>query len=84
MKLFKTLVVLVLVGMAIAAAVIWSGIYNVGADAPHWSATHRALEVARKRSIAACSCTCRRRTTPRDGCTNAWDSSYRAPERHIT
>ena len=52
MKLFKTLVVLVLVGMAIAAAVIWSGIYNVGADDPHWSATHRALEVARKRSIA--------------------------------
>ncbi|MBP8310867.1 MAG: cytochrome c, partial [Burkholderiaceae bacterium] len=52
MKLVKTLVVLVLVGMVIAAAVIWSGIYNVGADDPHWSATHRALEVARKRSIA--------------------------------
>ena len=52
MNLFKTLVVLALVGMLIAAAVIWSGIYNVGADDPHWSATYRALEVARKRSIA--------------------------------
>lgn len=52
MKLLKTLVVLALVGIAIAAAVVWSGAYNVGADDPHWSATYRVLEVARQRSIA--------------------------------
>jgi mono/diheme cytochrome c family protein len=52
MKPLTTLVVLALIGAAIAAAALWSGIYNVGADDPHWSATYRALEVARKRSIA--------------------------------
>ncbi len=52
MKLLKTLVVLAILGVAVAAAVVWSGVYNVGADDPHWSATHRVLEVARKRSIA--------------------------------
>lgn len=52
MKLLKSLVVLALVGIAIAAAVVWSGAYNVGADDPHWSATYRVLEVARQRSIA--------------------------------
>ncbi len=52
MKLLKTLVVLALIGVAVAAAVLWSGLYNVAADDPHWSATHRMLEVARKRSIS--------------------------------
>ncbi len=52
MKLLKTLVVLALLGMVMAAAVIWSGVYHVGADDPHWSATYRVLEVARQRSIA--------------------------------
>ncbi|MCB1568952.1 MAG: cytochrome c, partial [Xanthomonadales bacterium] len=31
---------------------IWSGVYNVGADDPHWSVTYRVLEIARQRSIA--------------------------------
>jgi mono/diheme cytochrome c family protein len=53
MKLFRMFVVLTIFGVATAAAAIWSGIYNVGADDPHWSATYRVLEVARKRSIAA-------------------------------
>ena len=52
MKLLKTLVLLALVGIAIAATVVWSGAYNVGADDPHWSATYRVLEVARQRSIS--------------------------------
>lgn len=52
MKLLKTLVFLALVGVAMAAAVIWGGVYNVGADDPHWSATYRVLEVARTRSIS--------------------------------
>lgn len=52
MKMLKSLGVLALIGVAMAAAVIWSGVYNVAADDPHWSATYRALEVARTRSIA--------------------------------
>jgi mono/diheme cytochrome c family protein len=39
----------VLVG---GAAFVWSGIYNVGADVPHWKATFLLLEAVRERSIA--------------------------------
>lgn len=52
MKLLKSLIVLALLGLVLAAAVIWSGAYNVGADDPHWDATYRVLEVVRTRSIA--------------------------------
>jgi mono/diheme cytochrome c family protein len=52
MKLVKTLAVLLVVGAASASAVIWSGIYNVGADDPHWAATYHVLELARTRSVA--------------------------------
>lgn len=36
-----------------AAIFVWSGIYNIGADNPHWSATHAAIESLRERSIEA-------------------------------
>lgn len=36
----------------IGAAVIWSGIYNVAADVPHWHVTFWILQHARNRSIA--------------------------------
>jgi len=52
MKLLKTLSILFLLGLMGATAVIWSGVYNVGADDPHWSVTYRVLEIARQRSIA--------------------------------
>lgn len=52
MKPFKILLVMAVVGVATAAAVVWTGVYNVGADDPHWDATYRVLEVARKRSIS--------------------------------
>ncbi|MBD8524394.1 c-type cytochrome [Pseudomarimonas arenosa] len=52
MKLLKTLAILLLLGLIGAATVIWSGVYNIGADDPHWSATYRVLEIARQRSIA--------------------------------
>jgi len=42
-----TLVVLV----ALAYAYAWSGLYNVGADVPHWALTQRVLDVTRSRSI---------------------------------
>lgn len=35
------------------AAFIWSGVYNVGADAPHWRPTYAVLEMLRHRSIDA-------------------------------
>jgi hypothetical protein len=34
------------------SAFIWSGIYNVAADVPHWGVTFWILEQARNRSIA--------------------------------
>ena len=43
--------------LAVAATVIgiaayaWSGLYNVGADVPHWAITFRALQTFRDRSI---------------------------------
>lgn len=42
------LAVLALVG---AAAFTWSGRYDVGADVPHWRATHALLKGVRERSI---------------------------------
>ena len=52
MKLLKTLAVLLVIGTVSASAVIWSGLYNVGADDPHWAATYEVLELARTRSVA--------------------------------
>lgn len=52
MKLLKTLAVLLAIGTVSASAVIWSGLYNVGADDPHWAATYHVLELARTRSVA--------------------------------
>jgi mono/diheme cytochrome c family protein len=44
---------LVIVGLVIlaAAAVIWLGLYNVAADAPHWKVTFWILDKAKDRSI---------------------------------
>jgi mono/diheme cytochrome c family protein len=44
------LVILVLVILA-GAAVIWSGLYNVAADSPHWKVTFWILDAAKDRSI---------------------------------
>ncbi len=42
-------VVIVLVG---AAAFMFSGAYDVGADTPHWALTRKAIEIVRDRAIA--------------------------------
>ncbi|HEY8670909.1 MAG TPA: cytochrome c [Terriglobales bacterium] len=42
-------VVLVLAG---AGAFMFSGIYDVGADTPHWALTTKAMEIVRDRAIA--------------------------------
>jgi hypothetical protein len=45
-------VVAVLALIAIALGLLgYSGLYNIGADAPHWNLTYRALQMVRDRSI---------------------------------
>jgi mono/diheme cytochrome c family protein len=39
------------IGVLAAAGFVWSGAYDVGADEPHWPATHAVLETLRQRSI---------------------------------
>lgn len=51
-KTLITLAVLVAVGAAAGAALLYAGAVNVAADAPHHPLTHRLLEFARERSIA--------------------------------
>ena len=48
-----TLVVGVLVAGATGAGIIYSGVYNVGADDHHLDVTHWMLNQARKRSVVA-------------------------------
>ena len=43
-------VALVLIG---GAGVVYSGVYDIGATAPHWGVTHWVIETARVRSIKA-------------------------------
>lgn len=51
MKYIKMLVVLVLVFVLSIGIFAWSGIYNPGADSPHWKITYSLLQAARERSI---------------------------------
>src|SRR5437868_8674787 len=53
MRLIKGLIVLVVVLAVALGAWIWSGAYDVAADAPHWRGTAEALEQLRERSIVA-------------------------------
>ena len=54
---WRTIVATVLVayGVLVLAgiAVIYSGVYNIGADSPHWGVTSQLFETARIRSIKA-------------------------------
>lgn len=47
----KTLLIALVVLAAVAAALIYSGVYNVAADEPHWTVTARVLQLVRERSI---------------------------------
>lgn len=50
-KTLATLGVCIGVGVLAVAGFVWSGAYDVGADEPHWPATHAVLETIRQRSI---------------------------------
>lgn len=47
------LVALAAAGVLGGAAVVYSGLYDIGADVPHWPVTYRILETVRVRSVAA-------------------------------
>jgi len=53
MKRFAPYLVTIGVLALLGVAFVYSGAFNVAADDPHWSFTHRVLETARERSIAA-------------------------------
>jgi mono/diheme cytochrome c family protein len=47
-----TVIVLALSAALFFGLMVWSGLYNVAADAPHMKSTYRLLETMRERSIA--------------------------------
>lgn len=51
MKASKILLALVALGLAGAGVFAYTGIYNIGADAPHWTITRTAIDTFRERSI---------------------------------
>ena len=53
MKTITILVVLAIVGLAAGAVFIYSGVYNIGADEPHWPLVFKAIDTLRDRSVAA-------------------------------
>jgi mono/diheme cytochrome c family protein len=53
MTAVRILVAVFLLIAALAAVLLLSGVYNVGADAPHWPWVERLAEAVRKASIAS-------------------------------
>lgn len=51
MKTAKVIGVLLIFGIVMLAGFVWSGVYNVAADTPHWDMTQSLLTVIRNRSI---------------------------------
>ena len=49
----RLLVALSAAAVVATAGFVYSGIYNVAADVPHWAVTYRLLDTLRERSIAA-------------------------------
>jgi len=55
MKTIKILLLLAVLGLLTGSAVIYSGIFSIGADVPHTKLVYWILEQARERSIARAS-----------------------------
>jgi mono/diheme cytochrome c family protein len=53
MKTAKILVALASVALAGTVGFVFTGIYNIGADAPHWTPARKMIDVFRERSINA-------------------------------
>lgn len=52
-RVIVAIAMVVSIGAAAATWFIFSGLYDVGADTPHWDITRKLIEVVRDRSIAA-------------------------------
>ena len=53
MKTIKLLIIVALIGVFGIAAFIYSGIFNIAADNPHWPVTFKILTTVRDRSVKA-------------------------------
>lgn len=53
MRTLKSLLLLLVVALIAGAGFVWSGMYDIAADTPHWPVTKKTLEILRDRSIAA-------------------------------
>ena len=53
MKILKTAAIVVFTLLVFALIGVYSGVFNVAADDPHWGVTSRLIETARDRSIAS-------------------------------
>ena len=51
MRFLGKLVVLIVLAVVALGVWLWSGSYDIGADAPHWGATAKVIGVLRERSI---------------------------------
>lgn len=52
MRVIKLGVIAVLVAAIAGGTFVYTGVYNIAADDPHWNMTYRVLELVRNRSIA--------------------------------
>lgn len=50
-KTLLSLFTAIVIALVLITGAVWSGVYNIGADDPHWRPTHALLEVVRERSI---------------------------------
>jgi mono/diheme cytochrome c family protein len=53
MKTMKLLIIVALIAISGVAAFIYSGIFNIAADDPHWPVTFKILTTVRDRSVKA-------------------------------
>ena len=51
MKYLKVALVLLVAMAAGAGAFVWSGVYNPGADSPHWKITYMMLQAVREQAV---------------------------------
>lgn len=51
MRFLGKLVAVIVLALVVLAGWLWSGSYDIGADAPHWKVTEKLIGVLRERSI---------------------------------
>lgn len=51
-KVIGAAILAIVIVLAGAGAFVFSGVYDIGADTPHWEMTRKVMEVVRDRSIA--------------------------------